>query len=249
MLTVPAPALAYEPLAPSVAAAELPVTVLVGPLLDEGVPQTPVELSRFALVTYRQAVPGALAEVWDDQQKQWLLEGAPVAGSALAFLPDQPSPWQATVVAAGGQDANGASQFAKAAGGFPSYWFRALFSSRAGEVAVSGPSQGVTFGGIADKNLMVLGPGDGEQPDEATEARLLLKSPALQVIGGLVVHRDSPGAQVTLSNAAGAAVVLRPDGSIELSPGPGGTVVVAGDLETDRIVYSPAAGGPKRTLV
>jgi hypothetical protein len=249
MLTAPPPQLAYEALAPSVAAVELPVNVTVGPVLAEGLPQGPVELGTFGLLGYRQLLPGALAEVWDANQKVWLPEGEVAGTTQLAYLPEQPDPWQGTVVAGGGTDAFGNAQFGKAVGGYPSYTFRALFISHAGEAFLTGPSAEVTFAGVADRNLMVLGPGEGEKPDEATEARLLLKNTGLQVIGGLMVRRDSPGAEVELSNSAGASVVLRPDGSIELRPASGRTVVVAGDLDTEHIVYRPVGGGVKKSLV
>lgn len=247
MLTVPFPELAYEALAPSLAAAELPVTVGVGPVDVDGVVLTPVELRTFSLVTYRQAGPGAFPEVWDPVAKQWLPEGTAVGPVPLAYLPDQAPPWQGTVVAGGGEDASGRPQFATALGGYPSYSFRALFATT-DEVALSAPSAPVAFASVTDRNLMILGPGDGEKPDNATEARLLLKDPGFQVIGGLVVRRDSPGAEVTLSNAAGASVVLLADGAIEVRPGPGRGVVVAGDLETERITYRPLGGGPKQAL-
>lgn len=241
MLSVPVPELVYDTLYPGVAALELPVTVAVGPVVDDGAPQTPVELRTFGLVGYRQPAAG-VTEVWDDQQQQWLPEGDAVEPTPLAFLPDEPSPWQGVVVAAGG------SRFARAVSGYPSYSFRALFATPE-EVVLSGPSAPVTFGSVTDRNLMVFGPGEGEKPDNATEARLQLRSPGLAVIGGLVVRRDSPGAEVTLSNAAGASVVLKADGSIELSPAAGRSVVVAGDLETERIEYRPDGGGAKKKLV
>lgn len=248
MLTVPVPDLAYEALAPSVAAAELPLIVGVGPVSADGLVLTPVELRTFSLVTYRRLAPASFAEVWDPSGSQWLPEGSPVGDAPLAHLPDQPVPWQGTVVAAAGEDASGQPQFTKAAGGYPAYTFRVLFATQE-ETALSGPSAPVVFAGVADRNLMVLGPGEGENPGNATEARLQLKNPGFQVIGGLVVHRDSPGAEVTLSNAAGASVVLLPDGGVEVRPAPGQDVVVAGDLETERITYLPAGGGPKQTLV
>lgn len=247
MLTVPPPQLTYEALAPSVAALELPVFVTVGPVDQDGVPQTPVELRTYSLITYRHLMPGAMTEVWDDDRKEWLEEGAAVPGSTLAYLAE-PDPWQGVIVGAGGEDVLGRPQFSPGTGGYPAYSFRALFISQ-DEVALTGPSAAVSFVPIADRNLMVLGPGDGEKPDNATEARLQLKNPSLQVIGGLVVRRDSPGAEVTLSNAAGAAVVLQADGSIELRPAPGRRVSVTGDLETERVVYRPDGGGAKKTLV
>lgn len=248
MLTVPVPQLTYEALAPSVAAIELPLTVTVGPVQLDSAPQTPVELRTFSLVGYRQPSPAGDPEVWDPAAKQWAAEGTAVADTPMAYLPEQSAPWEGTIVAAAGQDTSGQPQFVKAIGGYPSYWFRALFAGGE-EVALSGPSESVTFGGVADRNLLVLGAGEGERPEDATEARLLLKNTARQVIGSLVIRRDSPGAEATLSNAAGASVVLKPDGSIELHPAAGRRVVVAGNLETERVTYRPAAGGVKKTLV
>jgi hypothetical protein len=151
-------------------------------------------------------------------------------------------------VPAGGADAAGAPQFANGAGGFPSYAFRARFVANDGVTAVSAPTPDVAFGSVTDASLMVLGPGEGEQLEAATLARLELRSPALVTIGGLVIRRAEPGAEIALQNAAGAAVVLQPDGSIELRPAPGRGVRIASDLETERIVYTPAVGGLKKTL-
>ncbi len=250
MLTVPAPQLGYDPLVASVAPAELPMSVMVGPVVaDDGAALTPVELEAFALLTYRVASAVSSPEVWDPEAQVWVPEGAPTGRAPLAYLPDEPQPWQAVVVAAGGQDAAGQPQFGLAVGGYPAYSFRALFAEHDDGVAVSGPSELVRFASLADRNLMILGPGDGEKPDTATQARLQLRDPGFTVIGGLVVRRDSPGAEVTLSNAAGASIVLEPDGAITLRPAVGRRVVVDGDLETDHITYVPAGGGSKQPLV
>ncbi|GAF48246.1 hypothetical protein [Rhodococcus wratislaviensis] len=252
MLIVPTPNLAYEPAAPGVATLEKPMHIAGGPVLDEGTPVGPVGLQTFGLLAFRRAGPGALSEVWHSGHRKWLPDPTPHLGqvpvSGLAYRDGDPSPWQAIVVAAGAVDAVGQPQFAKAKGGYPAYRFRSWFATRAGATGLSAPSAPVSFAGVADRNLMVLGPADGEKLEHATEARLLLKDTGLQVIGGLVVRRDSPGAEITLSNAAGAAVVLKPDGSIELRPAPGKQVLMASDLETERIVYRPGGGGPKKTL-
>jgi serine/threonine protein kinase len=116
------------------------------------------------------------------------------------------------------------------------------------EIVLSGPSANISFGGSSDKNLMVMGPGDDEKPEDATEARLLLKNTSLNEIGGLHIVRDSPGARVTLANAAGASIVLHADGHIELAPAPGKNVLVVGDLETEKITYRPGGGGGKKVL-
>lgn len=250
MLTVPAPSLAYDALAPGVAPLELPLTVGLTDVTDGPTVLDPAGLATFGLVTYRQLAAGALREVYVPTAKTWLPDAGPdpATGQPLAFRVGNPQPWQGIVVAAGPTDGSGAPVFAHGAGGYPAYSFAGVFATKAGERALGGTSASVSFGSVADRNLMVIGPADGEKPERATEARLLLKSPALAVIGGLVVHRDSPGAEVTLSNAAGASIVLRPDGSVEVRPAPGRGVLVAGDLEAERITYLPGGGGPKQVL-
>jgi len=253
VLTIPAPTLAFEPQAPGVAALELPLTVALGPVSRDGAVLEPQDLATFGLVSYRTLTPGSLPEVWGAAEKQWLPDPgqeSPVA-QPLAFLADQPQPWQGLIVAAGAVDAGGAPVFAPSgAGGFPSYSFAGLFVTNGDEAGLSGSSPPVSFRSVSDRNLMVLGPGDGEKPEQATQARIQLRSTSLAIIGGLVIDRASPGAEVTLSNSAGASVVLRPDGTIELRPAAGRNVVVTGDMETERITYLPfTGGGPKKNLM
>jgi hypothetical protein len=252
MLTIATPNLDYEQLAAGVAAMEKPLSVGLGPVLADGNALGSADLKVAGLLAFRRAAPGATTEVWNRDAKRWEPDPTPdlsaVSTEMLAFRADQPTPWQGIVVPAGGMDATGRPQFGKVVGGYPSYTFRARFVTRTGESGVSAPSQAVAFASVADANLMILGPGDDEKPDQATLARIELKSPGLQTIGGLVIRRDAPGAQITLSNAAGAAVVLQPDGSIEMRPAPGKGVLIAGDIETERVVYQPAGGGLKKTL-
>ena len=140
-------------------------------------------------------------------------------------------------------------QFRKAQNGYPLYFVRGWFASKDGrESGLSEPSDNVAFASVADKNLVAIGAGDDEQPDQATQARVLLKNPGLQVIGRLSIDRAAPGATVTIDNAAGASIVLRPDGGIVITPAAGHEVVIAGDVETERITYRPAGGGNKRAL-
>ncbi len=250
MLTVPDPTLAYEPLAAGVAALEMPLTVLLGPVSRDGVALELPDLATFGLVTFRRSNNGSLPEVWAPQSKQWLPDAGPdpVTSQPLAFLTGQPQPWQGLVVAAGAADAAGAPVFDRGVGGFPSYSFAAVFVTHDGELGVSGSSPSVSFVPVTDRNLMVIGPGDGEKPEKATQTRIQLRDTDLATLGGLVIDRASPGAEVTLSNSAGASVVLRPDGSVEVHPAAGRSVIVGGDLETEQVTYRPFGGGPKKTL-
>ncbi len=251
MLTVPAPSLAYEPVGPGVAALELPITVTLGPITADGRTLEPPDLAVFGLVVRRRLVPWALPETWDPAAGTWLAAPTEVATTPfapVAFLAGKPQPWQAVVVPAAGKDALGAPVFAKGGGGAPTYDFAGLFVTHDDEAVLGDSSPPLSFVSAADGNLVVLGAGEGESVESATQARLQLRSPGLATIGGLVVDRVGAGAQVTLSNSAGASVVLLADGSIELRPAAGRGVEVVGDLETGQITYAPAGGGAKKTL-
>ena len=252
MLTIPTPTLEFDALAPGHAAREKPLTITLGPVERDGVGVGPADLAVVGLHAFRWLAPGATTEVWDKDAAAWVPEPSAdlfaLAVEALAFRQDDARPWLGIVVPAGGADSAGGPQFARAADGFPSYAFRARTVATDGSTAVSPPTPNLTFGSVTDTSLIALGPDEGEQPEGATLVRLELRNPALVTIGELVIRRAAPGAEVLVANAAGAAVVLQPDGSIELRPAPGRGVRVAGDLETERIVYAPAGGGLKKTL-
>jgi hypothetical protein len=252
MLGVMPPSLAYEGKETGFAALEKPVDVVVGPVTSDGAVVGPEGLATFAYHIYRRAAPGAALDIWDAATSAWtseLVTDIERAPTQLAYRPGDPEPWRGIIVGAGGRDAAGQPQFERAVGGFPLYSVRAFFEpTDRSEALLSGPSENLAFVGGADRNLMVMGPGDGEELDAATEARVLLKSASLQTIGRLLMERDAPGATVTLDNAAGASIVLHRDGRIEITPAPGQPVVVQGDLETERITYRPAGGGVKQTL-
>jgi hypothetical protein len=254
MLTVPTPQLAYEPLAPGVAALEKPLTVTVGPLAQNGSPVGAADLAASELLTFRRVSSGAPVDLWDDASKAWVADpGAQYpAGAAarLAFDETQPAPWRGLLVAAGTKDAAGNPQFSRAVAGYPAYWFRARFATKSGAAALSDATPTVGFLSVADMSLIALGPPQGQRPDNATEMHVELRdhAPSADTIGGLVITRAWPGAEVSIANAAGAAVVLKPDGSIELRTAPGRAVAVYADIEVGRVTYIPAAGGAPQAL-
>ena len=253
MLTVPKPRLSFEASAGGSATLERPVNVAIGPVRDGAKALGPEALDTFGLFAYRRLSSGAGLELWDDGTKAWRPDPgaalAPIKPVQLAYKAGEPDPWTGIVVAAGGKDGAGRPQFSRATAGYPLYAFRAWFASKDGAATgLSAPSEGVTFVGVADGNLVALGPGDDEKPETATQARLLLKDPGMRVVGQVLIERASPGARITVQNSTGAAITLHPDGRIELAPAPGQPLVVTGDLEVGRVTYQPSGGGGKLTL-
>jgi hypothetical protein len=248
-VVVPAPVLTFEDAGGGAAALEKPVTVTFAAVTRDGVPLGPADLTAPGFVVTRRIAAGAAVQVWDDAAKAWVADapGSPVVPLALAYQPGA-TPWHALLVAAGTSDAAGGAAFGSAVGGYPVYAVRGAFTAKDGTVAAGPAGPNLTFVSAAARNLTVMGPGDDEKPENATLSRLLLKDPGLRVIGGVTVSRSTPGAVVTVDNAAGASVVLYADGSVEVRPGPGRSITLAGDVETERITYLPAGGGPKRTL-
>ena len=253
MLTVAKPQLNADKVGAN-AAYEKPVDLRVAPVLLDGAPLGPDALSAFGYFVYRQAAPGLSPDIWDDATKSWKSESATVvprpASVQLGYSAADAQPWRGIIVGAGSKDSDGKPQFATASNGYPIYSVRAWFVAKsADEAMLSAPSDNIAFSSVTDSNLVAIGAGDNEQPDQATQARVLLKDSVLRPIGRLLIERNSPGAAVTLDNASGASVVLHPDGRIEITPAPGHPVVIVGDLETGRVTYTPADGSAKKVLV
>ena len=225
MLTVP-PRPSLRAAAPGVAALETPITIALGPVTPTACRRRrrPTDTSS-RCVAYRHASPGALDGGVGRSELAWVPEASRISGgSRSARVPagraaarGRACSWRR---AAGRRAAQ--PQFAKAAGGYPAYTFRGSVRDRGRrDRAQRAERRSVTFVGRADRNLDGARARRRREAGDATEARLQLKNPALRTIGGLVIQRASPGAEVTLSNAAGASIVLQPDGSIELRPAPG----------------------------
>jgi hypothetical protein len=249
-LVVPQPTVTFDDAGGGTAALEKPVTVILGPVTRAGAAVTPAVLSGFGLRLRRRSAAGAQLEVWDDGTKSWAPErpGTQRKPIAIAYQAGNANPWQGILVGAGMKDAAGAPVLAKATQGYPQYTIGGAFAAIDSQADEGPQSAPITFASVSDRNLVALGAGDDEQVDQATQARLLLKNPALQVIGGVTVLRDAPGATVRLENAAGASVVIHANGAIDITPAAGQRVRIAGDLETEHIRYLPAGGGCKKDL-
>jgi hypothetical protein len=251
MLNVPAPTLPG-----STAILEKPfVASLAAPNYSDGSTASASEVTALGALIFRGA-PGS-AEVWDDAQKSWraalsdndLIQLKPVAG----VVKDGNPPWQATLVGVGQKDSAGNGVYAAASGGTPTYFMRAVAkATRAGaaDSGLSPPSPSFTFtSSSANARFSASFDTPDTQPDAAHKVRMALKSDAMQPVGYIEI-RSLPSFEVEIANcdASGnalAKILLQASGEIHLTPASGQRVVIESDIETNRILYSPAGGGSK----
>ncbi len=262
-LSVPPPAFLLDPPA-GPPALEKPVKVQVGILHFNDGAAVMVEHARMVgLFVYRTLSGGE--DIWDEGTQTWT--SPPATLDALATLkpmglaPSPPPPpppqapiWNGMVVAAGQKDAGGGDRFTKASGGAPAYRVRAFGSAERNGQAYAGlsdPSPDLLFVSAADSQrfAVALDP----SPKEPTSARMILKNSALVQTGYLEIRAASPGPQIEIANCdasgnAFARIVLAADGSIHLTPGGSGQIVLHGTLHAEIINYQPNGGGGRVTL-
>lgn len=200
--------------------------------------------------------PGA-AEYFDEGQKSWravssddeLKQLQPVVAAY------KQGAWEATFVGIGKKDASDADAYTPAVNGQPTYFVRALVKTKRGaeETTLSAASATFTFIDEATKSRFVT---QFDTPTTKAEAarkvRMQLKGDAMQTAGYLEI-RAQPNFELEIANcdASGnvlARMLLLSSGDIHLQPRAGSKVVIEGDAETQRLLYTPAGGGPKQWL-
>lgn len=258
-LTVPPPSLVFKPLAGVFAPLEDVVGISFPAVrFPDGSPMTSDDFAAAQALLTRVATASSGVDVWDAAQKIWRaaasLDLASVRGLALMPPPPGAQLWTGVLVGAGQQDAAGAPLLAAALGGFPQYRVRGLFRAKrdAIEAAGLGPDSAPLqfLSAEASKRFAATLTPDA---DSATRVQIALRNAGAEAVGLLDIDASGGNAVITLRNfdASGnplAAVMLQDDGSIRLQPAAGRRVIVAGDLEAERITYLPSAGLPKKTL-
>lgn len=247
--------------APSLPATQAPLTSplkirLAGIRRADGASSGEADVASAGVLVFRGS-PGA-AELWDDGAKAWkpappddgLKQASPLLG---VFEADGGPAWEATLVAVGLKDGAGADAYKAAEAGTPSYFVRGLVTGDDG-TTVSPPSPSFTFTDPASKSRFTT---EFDTPSTKSEAahrvRMQLKGDALQPAGWLEI-RSTPAFELEIASCDGggavrARVLLAASGDIRLMPAPGARVIIDSDVETGRILYTPAGGGPKKTLV
>jgi hypothetical protein len=259
-LAVPAPTLAYKGLTGGYAPLEDVVTVRFDAVqFPDGSALGPDELRAGYALLSRVASTGGAPEFWDAAGGTWRPANA-VDLTQLSGIPLLPpksgtAPWEGLVIAIGQQDAAGAPQYAPATAHFPQYRLRGLFRAQHNGTDAFGlgpDSPSIEFASTADAARfgVELAP---SAPMDATRVRIALRNGARQVVGLIEIDASSGNAAVTIGNfdtlgTPLASFTLQSDGSIALTPLALKGVVIAGDVETERITYRPKLGGAKVVL-
>lgn len=232
-LTVATPTVEVDGVTGNVFAAASPITLSCAPVaFDDGRPLTPESAITFGYRLYRR-LPGGAEQVWDEENRQWLPQSAPVAPQSLFYRDDL---WQTILVAIGQQDASEAPKLqTDFVSRFPKYFARCFFSGTdAAGVLHEGQS-----GASPDFEVLALGQRDRaglatvpKDVDEATEIYLFLKDNALSERGVVRIYRDGSGYAIHL-DVSGARITLDRQGDITLRPASGRTVRIEGNATVD----------------
>lgn len=238
---------------------EDPINVSLAPVsYSDGVAVAESHVGKGGIFVYRTAGASGGEEIWNDQEKSWQAALADVASLQplpFSFKQGESHHWQTVLVAMGIKDKSQQDQFGKASGGFPRYSLRAFMQvSRDGQAyqAISAPSAAWTFVSGADNARFAMQFGSNETPKNATQVRMLLKTPALTQ-AGYVDIRSAGGNAVEIAACDGsgnplARIVLLSSGEIRLSPAAGQKLVIDSDVEVGKVFYQPFAGGVKKWL-
>jgi hypothetical protein len=258
-LLVPPPALAFKSMPGGFASIEDAVTIAFPAVrFPDGTAMTLDDyVGAHALLT-RAVAPDAPIEVWHAGLNRWRpagdLDPTRMSGFPVAPPSGGLEPWRAVLAALGQTDTSGAPVIALASGGFPRYRVRGLFRARreSTEAVGLGPeSVALLFASrTASARFAARLTPDADYP---TRVQLTLKNGSGRSVA--LIELDASGGQPALTlrsfDSAGyphASVTLEADGDIRLSPGAGRRVVIAGDLEVERVRYLPVTGLPKKTL-
>lgn len=224
------PTLEFEAASAGTAIMEQPVKLAVASPSYKGA-AVASDTFKGAVVVFRKLTSGSAEEVWDEKAKSWSTSTSSVTiDSGVALAPGEAS-WTSQIVPSAAKDSAGASQFAKAVGGYPAYTFKAFFVALDDSASgLSGPSASLSFVPLQDATRLVIGPGEDEKSTSATMARVILKDSSLATIGQIIIQESGGSSTITLENSAGARIVMGSDGGITITPAAGRSLNVAGDI-------------------
>jgi hypothetical protein len=221
---------------PTNATMERPLQVQVGAILADGTPVDPATQPLLAgFEVLRQHGPAV--EVFDATAGTWAPDHPDPARQAtpLTYTPGGPRPWAGVLI----------GSTLKGLAATDDVFVRAVAAPALDPAArvTGGPSGRVRLRSMKDamRAGLVLDP---DKPESATSIEMVLRDGALNQVGVVRLSTAGGGCVVEISNSAGASVVLRDNGDIELTPGGGAAVHVNADLVASRLFRSAGGGAP-----
>lgn len=219
---------------PPTATMERPLQVQVGPILADGRvvdPATQPLLAGFEVLRQR----GTATEVFDPKAGTWSADHPDPARptTPLSLTPGRPRPWTGVLVGATLKDLAPTDDVFVRAVAAPALDPAAQVAGAAsGRVRLRSMKDAMRAG-------LVLDP---DKPESATSIEMVLRNNSLAEIGVVRLSTVGGGCLVEIRTTAGASMVLRDNGDIELTPGAGGRVLVNADLVANRL-FRTAGGG------
>jgi hypothetical protein len=258
-LLVPAPSWTFDPLPGGVAPIEGAVSIAIAPVrFPDGSEMVADEMVAAHLLLSRAVAPNVPLEIWDHATKRWRdalsIDPAQLAGLPLLPPSGAGGPWTGVLAAAALKDATGAPALRESSGGFPLYRARGSFrATRPGQTAAGVGPEGIPvhFGSkLASARFAAVPSPDTDAP---TRIQLVLRDGAARPVAMVQLDASGGGPSLMLrsfdgSGNAEASVEIETDGTIRLTRAPGRRVVIAGDVDVDRVTYLPSAGLPRKTL-
>jgi hypothetical protein len=238
MLTVPSPVLKQKKVASTQFTSDQAIELECAPVsFPDG---EALSLERMVRAAYwiQRHPGGGIVEVWNEVTKQWELSPTPPEPQPL-FLKD--NMWKALLVPVGQKDQAENDKFATvSATGFPQYSAKCVFKGRDGQgqehEGVSPNSIAVRIRPLGEEQKASLFIIPKDNPSAATSIGLVLKDVGLVTERGrIAITEEAGGVRIELVGA-GAQIQIRPSGAIILTPTPGESVRVVGNLQVDGVV-------------
>lgn len=206
------------------------------------------EIEHSGFLIYRDA--GGGLEVWDEGDKRWkvAVTTSPFTLKPNPLIRQDDGSWKGMLVAIGKKDVNNAEMFQPVTDTVgPQYMVTCVFKARdPSDEGLSLMSDPFRLAGLTSANRVGVA-SDPTEPENAKQIEVFAKNASLSTRAKMTLYSEDITLRVEVraqTSLGTARIIIRTDGVIVLEPAGGQQVLVAGDLEVDRLLFRPNAGGP-----